>query len=243
VLLTYLLADMGLVIGTYLLVRRDFGPIPLRFGWRQSLDLMRVSAPFFLFNILTIVHLRLDTLMVGLLLNLTQVAYYDLGMKMLEVARFVIRPFNSVFYPIFSEMAAQQRWRPLRLQALGLTAAAFVSGVAATLGMYWFGSALIVLLFGQGYEASVAPAKILFLSMPLIYVHFVLTILANALHQERLSAWLLGMSALLNLALNVYVIPRFGILGAAWTTLASQAFLTISMAWLIASRLSKPGSA
>ncbi len=240
VLATYLIIDTGLVVGTYLVVRRDFGEIPLAFGWKQSLSLMRISMPFFVFNILTLVHMRLDTLMVGIMLNLVQVAYYDLGMKMLEVARFVIRPLNSVFYPIFSEMAAAGRWEALRKRSLQLTGAAFGLGLLGTLGMQVLGSPVIVLLFGADYTASVAPAKILFLSLPLIFVHFVLTILANALHLEKASAWLLAVSALLNFVLNLYVIPRYGIDGAAWTTLASQTVLTASVMWLTASKLLRP---
>ena len=92
VLLTYLILDILLVLTTYLVVRRGFGPIRLSMDWPRSLGLMRISLPFFIFNALTIVHLRLDTLMVGVFLSLVQVAYYDLAMKLLEVARFVIRP-------------------------------------------------------------------------------------------------------------------------------------------------------
>ena len=159
-----------------------------------------------------------------LMLNLVQVAYYDLGMKMLEVARFLIRPFYSAFYPVFSDMAARRRWKGLRRRALQLTAGAFGLGVLVALGMQLFGSWAIVLLFGSEYGATVLPAKILFLSVPLVYVHFILTILANALHLENRSAWLLGASAALNLALNVVVIPRYGIVGAAWYPAAGAAY-------------------
>ncbi len=243
VLATYLVVDIGLVVGTYLVVRRDFGAIPLRWDWQKNIGLMRLYLPFFIFNILTLVHLRLDTLMVGILLNLVQVAYYDLGMQMLEVARFVIRPFNSVFYPLFSEMAAQGRWSELRRRAVQLTGAALILGLLASIGMLVLGGPVIVFLFGASYEPSVAPTRILFLSTPFIYMHFILTILANALHLERQSAWLLAGSALLNFALNLFVIPRYGIIGAAWTTLASQLVLALSILWLTASRLLKASSA
>jgi O-antigen/teichoic acid export membrane protein len=178
--------------------------------------------------------------MVGFMLGVIQVAYYDLGLKMLEVARFLIRPFYSVFYPIFSQMAARRRWKGLRRRALQLTAGAFALGLFVTLGFELVGPQAITLLFGANYAASVAPSRILFLSLPLINLHFILITLANALHMERTSAWLLAASAAINLGLNVVVIPRYGIMGAAWTTLASQAFLTGSMLWITTSRLLSP---
>lgn len=237
VLLTYLALDLGLLLVTYTVVRRDFGPPVLRLDWRRSLALMKVSLPFFAFNLLSIVHLRLDTLMVGFMLGVVQVAYYDLGMKLLEVARFLVRPLHSVFYPIFSELAARQRWKVLRRRALQVTLGAFLLGLVIAVGVQALAQFVIVLLFGAEYVASAAPTKVLFLSLPLVYLHFVLTTLANALHLERPSAWLLALSAALNLGLNLVVLPRYGIIGAAWTTLASQVVLTGAMLWLVASRL------
>jgi O-antigen/teichoic acid export membrane protein len=237
VLLTYVVLDAILLAVTYLVVRRDFGPLLLGFDWRRSLGLMKSSLPFFAFNILTIVHLRLDTLMIGFMLGVVQVAYYDLGMKMLEVARFLVRPLHSVFYPIFSDLAARRRRKVLRRRALQVILGSCLLGLAVAVGVQLWGDVAITLLFGRGYEASVAPTRVLFLSLPLIYLHFVLTTLANALHLERQSAWLLAMSAAINLGLNVVVLPRYGIIGAAWTTLASQTVLTFSMLWITAVRL------
>jgi O-antigen/teichoic acid export membrane protein len=237
VLLTYMIMDAGLVAVTMLVVRRDFGSLAMGFDWHRSLALMKASLPFFIYNILTIVHLRLDTLMVGFMLGVVPVAYYDLGMRLLEAARFLVRPLHSVFYPIFSDLATRQRWKVLRRRALQIILGAFLVGLLIALAMQAVGAQLITLLFGADYEASVAPTKILFLSLPLIYLHFMLTTLANSLHLERQSVWLLAASTVLNLGLNIVVLPRYGILGAAWTTLASQLFLTGSMLWLTTSRL------
>jgi O-antigen/teichoic acid export membrane protein len=85
VLLTYMIMDAGLVAVTTLVVRRDFGSLALGFDWSRSLALMKAALPFFIYNILAIVHLRLDTLMVGFMLGFVP-AYYDLGMRRLEAA-------------------------------------------------------------------------------------------------------------------------------------------------------------
>jgi O-antigen/teichoic acid export membrane protein len=239
VLWTYIVVDAGLVVATYAVVTRDFGRPAIRFGWRRGLELMQAALPFFAYNILMIVHLRLDTLMIGFMLGVVQVAYYDLGMRLLEAARFIVRPLHSVFYPIFSELAARRRWKVLRRRSVQVVLGSFVLGLAAAVAMQVFGRNVIVLLFGSDYDVSAAPTKILFLSLPFVYLHFVLTSLANALHLERQSAWLLAVATALNLGLNVVILPHFGIIGAAWTTFASQAVLAACMTWLTASRLAR----
>jgi O-antigen/teichoic acid export membrane protein len=229
ILLTYLVLDIVLVITAYVVVRRDSGPIRLSMDWRRGLSLMRISLPFFAFNELTIVHLRLDTFTVGIVLSLVQVAYYDLAMKLLEVARLVIRPPYAVSYPILAEMAMQCQLRVFRRRTLRLVGAALGLGLIVTLAMATLAPQLIVLLFGANYAASILPTSIVSLSVPLIYVHFVLTAVANALRMENQSAWFLGLSAAMNLGLHNFVIPRYGIIGAAWTTLISQSLLTGSL--------------
>jgi O-antigen/teichoic acid export membrane protein len=240
VLLSYFLVNSMLVLVTIAVIRRRFGPISLAQPAGRDRELMRLSAPFFLLNFLTLVHIRLDTLMVGVLLNLVQVAYYDLGIKLLEVTRVILRPLNMVSYPILSEMAARGDRSRLRLRAAQLIAGAFTLGLLPAAGMQFLGSGVILWLFGPGYSESIAPARILFLCVPFFYMTFVLTFLANALHLEKGSAWLLAASVAMNLALNIVVIPARGISGAAWTTLVSQAFLALAMLWMVGARLVSP---
>jgi O-antigen/teichoic acid export membrane protein len=103
--------------------------------------------------------------------------------------------------------------------------------------MQVMGPAVIVWLFGAQYRESIVPTQILFLSLPLVFVHFVLNVLANSLRLEKGSVMILAASTLTNLALNLVVIPRYGIIGAAWATFATQALLVILMLWLVGSKL------
>jgi polysaccharide transporter, PST family len=242
VLFAYLILDIVLVAAAYIPIQRNYGHVTLDWDYRRHLGIMRESVSFFLYNLLNIVHLRLDTLMVGFLLDLVQVANYDLGMRLLEAARFIVRPVHTVFYPIFSEMAARGRWKRLRLRAIQITSVAFVAGMALAIGMQFLGPTVIVWLFGAQYRDSIIPAQILFLSMPLVFVHFVLNVLANSLRMERTSVAILAISTLVNLVLNMIVIPRYGIIGAAWATVVTQAMLVMLLLWLVASKLLRSDS-
>jgi len=243
VLFSYLVLDIFLVLTTYAVVRRSFGGFRLNLDLRASLNLMRRSLPFALRNFLNLVHMQLDTFLVGVFLNLSQVANYNLGIKLLESARFIVRPLYMAAYPLFSEMVAQRRWELLRRRSLQGAGIVLGAGLLLSIAMQIWGSRLIIFLFGPGYGESILPAQILFLSVPFVFLEYLLSFVANALHLEKKSAWMLGMSAILNLAINIYAIPNYGILGAAWTTFITQALLTIGMVWLVYRGLAKAASA
>ena len=229
VLWVFICLNAGLAMVGYILTRKIFGPIFLSIDLRESFLMMKLSAPFFLITILTVLHMRFDTILVGVFLNLQEVANYELGIKLMEVSRFLVRPLNLVFFPVFSAYLIRDQWKQVRSRFSLLMGFALVGGILLTIGMQVFGRQGIELLFGKGYEESVRPAKILFLSIVPMYVIFLCTILATAMEREKASALLLGITVIANLGLNVFLIPKFGIIGAAWTTVISQYFLMFGM--------------
>jgi Na+-driven multidrug efflux pump len=52
---------------------------------------------------------------------------------------------------------------------------------------------------------------------------------ANALHIEKKAAWVMLIGVTGNIILSAFAISWVGAIGAAWATVASQAFITISL--------------
>lgn len=82
-------------------------------------------------------------------------------------------------------------------------------------------AALNVLVFGQLVNAATGIAGYL-----LIMTRY-----------ERLAAMLFGSAALANIAMNLFLIPKFGVMGAAIASCATIVFLTVSMAVTVANKL------
>jgi O-antigen/teichoic acid export membrane protein len=55
-------------------------------------------------------------------------------------------------------------------------------------------------------------------------------LLASSTMREKRAVFIMGLGVVLNVALNLIAIPRYGALGAAWVTVASQSFIGV---WLI----------
>jgi O-antigen/teichoic acid export membrane protein len=178
--------------------------------------------------------------MVGVLLDLQRVAVYELGIKLVEVARFLVRPIKTVFLPVFSEYNANGNWTKLRARFRQMMILAFAAGAGMFVLMLAFGSHLITLLFGEGYRESILITQVLFLSVPFLFAEFLANVVASALHLEKKIMSITAWTVALNIGLNLFVIPIYGILGAAWVTVASQVFLTTSLLVFVVSKLYGP---
>jgi O-antigen/teichoic acid export membrane protein len=237
ILFCYVFSNLLLVLFAFWLVRAKFGPLRLNFNLRTGVKVLRHSFPFFIFDFLTIAHFQADTIMVGLMLDLKQVASYALGIKLLEVAQFIVRPLTMVFLPLFSELAGKQDFK--RLNDILKKMLVVMAGVGAlgSLVMLLAGAWIVVFLFGINYTDSVLPVQILFLSVPFIFIGYVATFVANAIRLEKLAVVVAAFSVGLNILANLAVIPRAGIVGAAWMTVLSEFILAALLLCLILRRM------
>ena len=64
------------------------------------------------------------------------------------------------------------------------------------------------------------------MALPLMFVNFVLTHQLMAWSLQRFYAFLCAAALIWNVGLNWMLIPKFSILGAAWSTLLTEVFLT-----------------
>ncbi len=105
-----------------------------------------------------------------------------------------------------------------------------IGGLAAIVG--WFLTPLVISLFGS-YSEAVLPTRILFLGLPVFFATSLLVWLLVTLNKEIVLPFIFGFAALLNLVLNLILIPRFGYNAAAWVTIITEigilVFLLVSL--------------
>jgi len=232
VLLCYVVAALVPLAAGALVIRRRFGRFPLA-SLGKGVAAGRASLPFFLLTALGIAHFKVDALLLFALATPTAVATYEAGYKLFEVSRFVVRPTATVFYPLSAELAGRGDWegfaRTLRrlLVLAGGVAAAISLAVLVAAGL------IVRLVWGGAYGDTAAVLRILYLAVPPLYLGFIATFLAGALHREGAAARVLALCLAANVALNLFAIPRWGPLGAAWTTLITETLAASWILWLV----------
>ncbi|MNF38183.1 MULTISPECIES: oligosaccharide flippase family protein [unclassified Pseudomonas] len=221
------LAGICLVVavGWYWL-KRDH---PLRLQWDRAgqNELLRYSArshPDLLFQQ---VILRSDYLLIGALLGSTALGEYAMATAAGELL-FIVP--EAVTTPLMKRLLQQEqgieRLTPL---ALRLTATVMI---AACVSMALVGEWLIVTLFGEAYQPAY-PALLALLPglLGLCYVSILRLDLLGKNRPGSISL-VMGLCALFNLALNLLLIPAYGIVGAAVASSVAYLAVTVALLWL-----------
>lgn len=177
---------------------------------------------------------RVDTLLVGFFLSPVAVSYYVLGE---QVVRFVIKPMSALSFtisPTFgSQKAAGNISRISRIyeEALMKTLLLYVP---ASAGLILIADPLIHLMFGSEYSGAVPVLQVLGLYVVLTTVTKISDNGLDYLGRARERAVARGITAVLNVALNIVLIPTMGVVGAAIATVITYTMYTIANLYIAA---------
>lgn len=186
----------------------------------------RSIAALLTIEIATLIYFKIDIVMLRHLgESLSEVGFYAAASRILEGVIFILLPLANVFF------------RELRLKAndpksfIRLTAklSCFAGGltlVIVPLGIL-LGDDIINLCFGSDYQPGSQVITWLLVSLFFMIPNIVLTQAALAINRENHYALGAVGAALLNIALNYWLIPIYGPTGAAFGTLITEAFLLV----------------
>jgi O-antigen/teichoic acid export membrane protein len=151
---------------------------------------------------------------------------YALGMVMITLGS----SLSMAFGPIYFERAEESNFRR-QLPRLASVYALIPSWAA--LGLALFAPEFLRIMTRASYHGAARLVPWIVLAYWLHVAVYQLQLLVIEYHkQTRWILWLTGPAALVNIALNLVFVPRFGTLAAAFSTVAGFAIASIAARWL-----------
>ena len=190
---------------------------------------VRRALPLTILMLSTVVYLRVDSIMLGMILDETAVANYQIPFRLVEAAFMLPIIVAVALYPQLAR--AEPGTRRSLLSRAGVLV--IVAGTLVALVLWIGGRFLIPWLYGDAGARSLEILLVLCWAIPLAFcAQYLARVLPLYEAQGRLA--LLGMGGLvLNVAINAVLIPRIAEIGAAVATIATQAFMAISAVILV----------
>jgi O-antigen/teichoic acid export membrane protein len=205
----------------------------LRVPVGELLALARRALPFALLAGFSLLYLRIDLIMLGLLGSDTAVGNYGVAARVLDTAVAVPAFFGGAFLATVAQAGVErarvgdQTERALRYLLLGCVPLAFALALVA--------DPLLDLIAGESYGD--APGILVRLSPVLVLTaaYAVLGYLQVALDRIRLLAMISLSGIAIKIAVNAWAIPRYGANGAALAAVAGETLVVVAQ-WYSARR-------
>lgn len=206
-----------------------------RFGERFSIgfnidlwrDIIRNSIPIGIRGLLKGGSFRIDALMLGVLRTNAEVGWYGAVYKFLEAGFFFTEAVGGAVRPVIAKAYSQGEKNIIsdyfgRCYKLLLVVGSIIVGI-----VFIYADQIIALVYGPEYMNSVSTLKVLIFAMLMVFGSMISVTVFDAIGLQHKTVWCFIVSLLINILLNFILIPKFGIIGAAWSTLITECFLTI----------------
>ncbi|MBU6998742.1 MAG: flippase [Theionarchaea archaeon] len=231
-----LLGDISGLIAAYMFYKRKFkGKLSLTAG-SKSFQLLRKLIDFAVPKTITSVSMMIlmsfDIFCITYFLGVTDAGLYNAAVP---IARIMTSVSSSVALPLLPAVSEDMAREKGYVGTYLCDALKYTSGATFPLTILFviYAEELIRLFFGAEY--AVASTALMVLSLAMFFMSFcsIFSVTFQGMGKPKVPMHITVFALLLNILLNVYLIPKMGINGAAFATLASMSvqffYLSIRM--------------
>jgi O-antigen/teichoic acid export membrane protein len=212
------------------LLRRFWRP-RLRIDRPLARRLLRAAVPIAAVTVISLLHFRIDSVLLSLLKPASDVGIYAVAFRFLEWALILPGLFMAAVLPLLAgaltrtgdevQLVIERAFNFLLLLAVPLALAfAILAGP------------IVELVAPNGFDAAVTPLRILAVALVFAFGNAIFANLLLALDRQASLVAVSAAGLALNVGLNLVAIPRWSYTGAAATTVVTEALGALVVFWL-----------
>ena len=194
-----------------------------RFDFSRAKSLIRDGWPLAFAFIAVTIYTEIDNLMVGQILDDRAVGIYGEATRVAKLWYFIPIAITVSAYPALVRVYENHSANLFRhriqqfLDALGIIG--YISAIPAAL----FAPFIFIKLYGPDYIESGLVMRVYCWTFIFIALRYGMDRWLMIINQTKISIWSISIGLFTNIILNIILIPKYGIYGAAFGTLISNA--------------------
>lgn len=177
-----------------------------------------LALPFALAGIFGRIYSYIDVLLIKELAGDVEAGYYSTPSKISFAFQFIPLALIASLYPKFSEYFNSNKEK-LALLFHDSIKFLLIIALPISVGIYLLAQDILLLVFSPEFIRSADSLKILVISLTFSFLSFPIGAFLNATGKQNAQTKITGIVLVLNVILNILLIPRFGAVGAAWAAL------------------------
>jgi O-antigen/teichoic acid export membrane protein len=178
----------------------------------------------------------IDAIVIGAYLGAAAVALWTVPQRLAEMLQRLTNQFNGVIFPVVVDSSAAQKPERLRTIFIQGTRFSLVTVIPLAAAMFLLARPLVLSWVGPRFTDSIIVSQILILVVAIRVGNATATTLLKGAGEHRLLAFSNAGAALANVALSLFWVRRYGLVGQAYGTLIPVAFTAAVILWPAACR-------
>lgn len=205
--------------------------------YRPSIEEIKIHIKPNLFLFLTVIAVSLfkimDKIMLGIMTNKEQVGFYESSEKIISIPTALITSLGTVMLPRMSNLVSNKNIQSNEIISKSIAFAMLLSS-SMCFGIMGVSKEFVPIFYGKGYETCIY--LFLILLPTCLFMAFANVIRTQyLLPHKKDSAYVISafLGAIVNVVVNVILIPQYGSIGAAIGTICAEVAVCIYQSYTI----------
>ncbi|MCI5120070.1 MAG: flippase, partial [Candidatus Electrothrix sp. AUS4] len=184
-------------------------------------NLIKMGVPFSLSTIFITIYNDVDSVMLDFFNGSQVVGYYNAAYRLIDVPLLISESLKFALFPAISRLykADPEEMKTLFGEAFYKT---FAFGLSVACVIAFLSEDLILVLYGSEYAPSAQALPVLIFGLALIMPASICSTTIRSADRQTVGMFVGGGGVILNVVLNLFFIPKYSFLGAAWATLFTE---------------------
>lgn len=205
---------------------------PIRFSASLAKELLGKSYHFIISGMMIALYSQMDRVMLKSMISEEAVGYYSCASTISTFWAFVLVAIIDAAKPVILAKFSENK-RAFEVGLIRLYGTILYLSALATVGLSLLSKPLILIMFGKDYLPAQGTLCVLTCGTAFAYLGVARSIWLVPHGKQKFAKYIAACGATGNLILNLLLIPRLGILGAAIATVSTQIFNNFILGFLM----------
>lgn len=202
-------------------------PVKFKITLKYSKILILGSIFFGLSSLLYVIYYKLDTIMLSVIRGSYEVGIYESAYKVINILITLIAILDNIIMPQFFYLYKKNKEKMLNNYKLILNYG-IIFGIPFSLVLVYMSKYIINILYGSQYKDAIFILQILALTVAIRLLAATVGFVITASDNMKIKVKFQAIFALVNIVLNLILIPKYGVSGAAIATVITEVMVFIT---------------
>lgn len=219
-------AFLSLILSAALMSWKFIRP-SLSFDWKLCKESIKQAFPFAIATVFALVYFGIDSVMLFIMVGDVPVGIYNAAYNLILGLTIIPAAFTSAIYPLLSRYFKESK-ESLRLLYNKSLKYLIMLAIPVGIGTTIISPQIIGFLYGPEYSGSVIALQLLVWGGAAWFVSFGVNTALKSVNRQRTLAWIAGAAVILNVSLNLFLIPQYSYIGAGIATIITEFFVLLA---------------
>ena len=223
--LVYIFTSMVVLIYSLIIYLLKFSYVKLEIDlsfWKPTL---KEAWPFGIIFLSGMLYTYIDSIMLSILKGVEAVGWYSAAYRFMYIALLLPNAINMAIFPVMSRLYANSSKNDLTLLYERYFKYMIILGIPIGLGTTFLAKDIILLIYGSGYIESIIALQILVWAIVFTFAGASYVQLLQSINKQMIITKISLFCLIINVILNLILIPRFSYIGASVATVITEVIL------------------